>query len=139
QMASRARRRVRGVSSPPDADIRAQREVVAAFLTAARGGDFDALLRLLDPDVVVRGDLGTTSSVVRGAESAAKGAIEGARLTAAVQLVLVNGAPGHVSFSETGEPRAVVAFMVRRGKITEIDVLADPERLRQLDLGRASD
>jgi RNA polymerase sigma-70 factor (ECF subfamily) len=137
QMASRARRRVRGVSSPPDADIGAQQEVAAAFLAAARGGDFDALLRLLDSDVVVRGDLGTTATVVRGAKSAAKHAITGARLTAAVQVVLVNGAPGYVSFNENGEPRAVVAFTVRRGKITEINVLADPERLHQLGLANA--
>lgn len=134
QIASRARRRVQGVSSPPDADIGAQQEIVAAFLAAARGGDFDALLRVLDPDVVVRGDLGATASVVRGAEPAAKGAIEGARLTATARSVLVNGTPGYVSFNAQGAPRAVVAFTVRRGKITEINVLADPERLRQLGL-----
>jgi RNA polymerase sigma factor (sigma-70 family) len=134
QLASRARRRVHGASTPPDADISAQREVVAAFLAAARSGDFDALLRMLDPDVVVRADLGTTSQVARGAESAAKGAITGTRLSAAVQLVIVNGAPGIVSFNENGDPRSVVAFTVRRGKITEINVLADPDRLRHLDL-----
>lgn len=137
QIASRARRRVRGSSIPADADLGAQREVVVAFLAAAHDGDFDALLRVLDPDVVVRGDLGPTSSVLReGAEAAAKGAIEGARLTAATQLVLVNGAPGYVSFHDNGEPRAVLAFTVRHGKITEINLLADPERLRQLGLGR---
>jgi len=134
QMTSRARRRVRGVNTPADADLGAQREVVAAFLAAARGGDFDALLRLLDPDVVVHGDLGATSSISRGAESAAKGAVAGAQLTAAARLVLVNGAPGYVAFNQNGEPRAVVAFTVRRGTITDIQVLADPERLRQLDL-----
>jgi RNA polymerase sigma-70 factor (ECF subfamily) len=123
QIASRARRRVRGLSTPADADLGAQQEVVAAFLAAARGGDF-----------AVRGDLGVTSSVVRGAESAAKRAIEGARLTATAQLVLVNGAPGYVSFTENGEPRAVIAFTVNRGRVTEINVLADPERLRQLRL-----
>ena len=138
QMASRARRRVHGASTPSDANIVAQQEVVAAFLAAAHGGDFDALLRVLDPDVVVRADVGTTSRVVRGAESAAKGAIIGARLTAAAQLVIVNGAPGYVSFNENGEPRAVVAYTVRQGKITEINVLADPDRLRQLDLPGAN-
>jgi RNA polymerase sigma factor (sigma-70 family) len=131
QIASRARRRVRGSSTPADADLGAQQEVVAAFLAAARSGDFDALLRVLDPEVVVRGDLGPTSSVVRGgADSAAKGAIEGARLTATTQRVLVNGAPGYVSFDASGEPRAVLAFTVRHGKITEINLLADPDRLR---------
>jgi RNA polymerase sigma-70 factor (ECF subfamily) len=132
QIASRARRRVRGLSTPADADTGAQQEVVAAFLAAARGGDFDALLRMLDPDVVVRGDLGATSSVVRGAESAAKRAIEGAQLTATSQLALVNGAPGYISFNENGAPRAIIAFTVSRGRITEINVLADPERLRRL-------
>jgi RNA polymerase sigma factor (sigma-70 family) len=138
QMTSRARRRVRGVRTPADADLGAQQEVVTAFLAAARGGDFDALLRLLDPDVVVHGDLGATSSVVRGAASAAKGAIAGGQLTAAARLVLVNGAPGYVAFNQAGEPRAVVAFTVRSGKITEIHVLADPERLRQLGLANES-
>jgi RNA polymerase sigma factor (sigma-70 family) len=138
QMASRARRRVHGASTPPDADIGAQREVVAAFLAAARGGEFDALLRLLDPDVVVRADLGTTSTVVRGAQAAAKGAITGSRLTATAQLVVVNGAPGFVSFNQNGQPRSLVAFTVRRGRIIEIDVIADPDRLRQLDLSPPS-
>jgi RNA polymerase sigma factor (sigma-70 family) len=134
QMASRARRRVHGASTPADADLGAQQEIVAAFLAAARGGDFDALLRLLDPEVVVRADLGTTSSVVLGAESAAKGAIRGAQLTATGRLVIVNGGPGFVSYNESGEPRSVVAFTVRRGLVTQVHVLADPDRLRQLDL-----
>lgn len=134
QMASRARCRIRGASAPPDADIRAQREVVAAYLAAARGGDFGALLRILDPDVVVRSDLGTTSGVIRGAESAAKAALIGARLTAATQLVIVNGAPGVIAFNEQGEPRSIVAFTVRAKRITAITVFADPNRLRRLDL-----
>jgi RNA polymerase sigma factor (sigma-70 family) len=138
QLASRARRRVHGASAPPDADLGAQREVVAAFLAAARGGDFDALLRLLDPDVVVRADLGTTSTVVRGAEAAAKGAITGSKLTATAKFVTVNGAPGFVSFNKNGQPRSLVAFTVRRGRIVEVDVLADPDRLRQLDLSPPS-
>ena len=138
QMASRARRRVHGAATPPDADIGAQREVVAAFLAAARGGDFDALLRLLDPDVVVRADLGTTSTVVRGAEAAAKGAITGSKLTATAKFVTVNGAPGFVSFNKNGQPRSLVAFTVRRGRIVEVDVLGDPDRLRQLDLSLPS-
>jgi DNA-directed RNA polymerase specialized sigma24 family protein/ketosteroid isomerase-like protein len=138
QMASRARRRIQGASTPPDANIGAQREVVAAYLAAARGGDFDALLRMLDPDVVVRSDLGTTSGVIRGAESAAKAALIGARLTAAAQLVIVNGAPGVIAFNEKGEPRSVVAFTVRRRRITEITVFADPNRLHRLDLAGAT-
>ena len=139
QMVTRARRRVQGASAPPDADLGAQQEVVAAFLTAARAGDLEALLRVLDPDVVSRGDFGTKSRVVRGAESVARAALQGARPAAAVELVLVNGAPGCISFEENGAPRAVLAFTVRRGKIVEIDVLADPDRLRQLDLVRSND
>jgi RNA polymerase sigma factor (sigma-70 family) len=134
QLASRARRRVRGAASPPDADIGAQQEIAAAFLAAARGGDFAALVRLLDPDVVTRGDIGTTTRVVRGAEAVAKNAIVGAGLTAAAKLVLVNGTPGYVSFDASGKPRAVVALTIRSGKIVELDVLADPARLQQLGI-----
>jgi RNA polymerase sigma-70 factor (ECF subfamily) len=136
QMVARARRRVQGASTPPDTDIAAQQEVVAAFLAAARNRDFDALLRVLDPDVVSRGDFGAMSRVVRGAEAVAKGALGGAQRSATFELVMVNGAPGIVAFSQTGEPRSVVAFTIRRGRITEINVLADPERLGQLDLAR---
>jgi RNA polymerase sigma factor (sigma-70 family) len=138
QMASRARRRVRGASTPPDADIAAQQEVVAAFLAAARGGDFEALVRVLDPEVMVRSDQGATSRVARGVASVAEGAITGSRLSASVKLVMVNGAPGIVAFNENGEPRSVVAFTVRRGRITEIHVLADPDRLRRLELVAAA-
>jgi RNA polymerase sigma-70 factor (ECF subfamily) len=132
QMVSRARRRVQGAATPPDADLGAQREVVTAFLAAARGGDFDALVRLLDPEVVGRSDLGATARVLRGAEAVARGAIIGSQLSAAAQVVIVNGAPGVVAFNDDGTPRSVVAFTVRKGKITEINVLADPDRLRQL-------
>ena len=114
QMASRARRRVHGAATPPDADLGAQQEVVAAFLAATRGGDFEALLRMLDPEVVVRPisarRRGGPRRRVRGQGRAHRG-----RLTATVRLVLVNGAPGFVSFDENGEPRSVVAFTVRRG------------------------
>ena len=134
KLASRARHRVQGAAAPPDANIGAQRGVVAAFLRAARGGDLAALLRLLDPEVVVRRDFGTTSSEVRGADSLAKGVILGAQLAASVRLVTVNGAPGFVPFNENGEPLSVAAFTVRQGRITEIYVLADPDRLRQLDI-----
>jgi RNA polymerase sigma factor (sigma-70 family) len=139
QMASRARRRLRVLSSPPDADLVAQQEVAAAFLAAARGGDFEALLRLLDPDVVVRGALGAADAHYRGAESAAKNAITGAQLTAVARLARVNGAPGFVSFDAAGQLRAVVTLAIRGGRIAEIGVLADPERLRRLDLGSPRD
>jgi RNA polymerase sigma factor (sigma-70 family) len=134
QLASRARRRVQGATTPPDADFRAQREVVEAFVAAARGGDLDALLRVLDPDVVVRSDEGARSRVARGAVSLAKGAMIGARLAGTVRMVVVNGAPGFVTVDEKGAPHTVQAFTVRNGRITEICVLADPDRLRQLDL-----
>ena len=87
---------------------------------------------MLDPDVAVRSDIGATSGVIRGAESVAKAALIGARLTAAAQFVIVNGAPGVIAFNEKGEPRSIVAFAVRKGRIAEITVFADPGRLRQL-------
>ena len=138
QLASRARRRVQGAAPVPDADLTRQREAVDAFLAAARGGDFDALLTVLDPDVVQRVDSGAVpagaSRVVRGAEVVAKGALAASRRDATVRLVLVNGTVGVVAFDPSGQPITVVGFTVRRGKIVEMDVLADPERLRQLDL-----
>jgi RNA polymerase sigma-70 factor, ECF subfamily len=141
QLASRARRRVQGVAPVPDADLTGQREVVDAFLAASRRGDFDALLAVLDPDVVLRGDRGAAapgaSRVVRGAQNVAKGALAGSRRATAERSeipVLVNGAAGVVVFAG-GEPLSVVGFTVTRGKIVEINVLADPERLRQLNLG----
>jgi RNA polymerase sigma factor (sigma-70 family) len=134
QLASRARRRVRGATVVPDADLTRQREVVDAFLAASRGGDFDALLAVLDPDVVVRIDYGTVpagaSREVRGALTVAKeflGRAQGA------QPALVNGAAGAVATSG-GRLFAVLGFTVRSGKIVEIDVVADPARLRQIDL-----
>jgi RNA polymerase sigma factor (sigma-70 family) len=142
QLASRARRRVRGAATVPDADLTHQREVVDAFLAAARGGDFDALLAVLDPDVVLRADRGAVppgaSRVVRGARAVAEGALTGARLGRFAQPALVNGAAGVVVF-ERGRPFSVVGFTVVRGKIVEIDVLADPARLRQLDLAVLND
>jgi RNA polymerase sigma-70 factor (ECF subfamily) len=136
QLASRARRRVRGAAPVPDADIARQREVVDAFLAAARGGDFDALLQVLDPDVVIRVDAGTTSRTreVRGARAVAEQALlfrtAGAPFA---RPALVNGAAGFVVIPRD-RPVAVVGFTVTSGRIVEIDVLADPARLRQLDL-----
>jgi RNA polymerase sigma-70 factor (ECF subfamily) len=132
QLASRARRRVRGASAD-DAALATQREVANAFLVAARGGDLEGLVRLLDPDVVVRGDLGAAGTTIRrGAEDAAKGAIAGASATASVRLATIGGAPGYVSFDASGAARALVRFAIAGGRIVEIRVLADPERLRAL-------
>ncbi|BDG02008.1 RNA polymerase sigma factor SigJ [Anaeromyxobacter oryzae] len=138
QLASRARRRVRGAAPSPDPDLSRQREIVDAFLAAARGGDFDALLRILDPDVVLRADRGPAAPggtiVIRGARAAAHQSIHAARAASETRAALVNGAAGLVSFDEEGQPFSVLGFTVAHGKIVEIDVLADPERLRALDL-----
>ena len=137
QLASRARRRVRGAAPAPDPDLAAQWEVVEAFLAAARNGDFEALVAVLDPDVVLRADGGPTglSRHVQGAEAVAGQAVLWARVDLVMQRALVNGAAGMVSFLH-GRPFAVAAVTVRNGKIAEIDFLADPERLDQLELTR---
>ena len=131
QLASRARRRIRGTT--PDADLSAQREVVDAFFAAARDGDFDALVAVLDPDVVLRADLGAGSREVRGAALVARQAQGYSRLGLLVRPALVNGVAGAVSTLD-GEPFSVGGFTVRDGRIVAIDILADPERLRHLDL-----
>jgi RNA polymerase sigma factor (sigma-70 family) len=135
QLASRARRRVQGERTVPDADLATQREVVDAFLAAAREGDFEALLEVLDPDVVVRADFGPLggSSEVRGAENVARQALTYSRLGLVMRPALINGAVGAVSMRD-GEPFSVGGVTVRGGKIVEMDFLADPERLRRLDL-----
>jgi RNA polymerase sigma factor (sigma-70 family) len=135
QLASRARRRVQGENTVPDADVDTQREVVDAFLAAARDGDFEALLAVLDPDVVLRRDVAPLggSGEVRGARAVAGQALAYSRLAALIQPALVNGAVGGVAILD-GEPFAVGAFTVRGRKIVAMDILADPERLRQLDL-----
>ena len=135
QLASRARRRVQGENPVPDADLDAQREVVAAFLAAAREGDFEALVAVLDPDVVLRADLGAAGGLreVRGAEAVAGQAFSYSRIGLLVQPALVNGAAGAVS-ARDGEPFSVGGFTVRGGKIVAIDMLADAARLRRLDL-----
>jgi RNA polymerase sigma factor (sigma-70 family) len=140
QLASRARRRVRGATDVPDADVTRQREVVDAFLAAAREGDFDALVAVLDPDVVLRSDGGVVraglSREVRGAAAVAGQALTFSKFVQSTRAraALVNGAAGVVSWSPDGQPFSVMGFTVRGGKIVEIDILADPERLRQLDL-----
>jgi RNA polymerase sigma factor (sigma-70 family) len=139
QLASRARRRVQGAAMAPDTDLTRNREVVDAFLAASRGGDFDALLAVLDPDVVLRADpaamLAGASREVRGAPAVA-GTFSGRARFA--QPALVNGAVGAV-WAPGGRPRVVFGFTITRGKIVEIDLLADPERLRQLNLAVLSD
>jgi len=136
QLASRARRRVQGEHPLPDADLDAQREVVDAFLAASRDGDFDALVAVLDPDVVLRADMGSLaggSREVRGAEVVARQSLGYSRMGLQVRRALVNGVPGAVT-TRDGELFSVGALTVRGGRITEIDILADPERLRRLDL-----
>jgi len=135
QLASRARRRVRGTAPVPDADLTAQWEVVDAFLGAARDGDFAALVAVLDPDVVLRADSGVAglSRAVRGAETVASQALMWSRVDLTMQRALVNGVAGLVA-TRNGRPFSVGAFTVRGGKIVAIDILGDPERLAQLDL-----
>ena len=138
QLASRARRRVQGATTSPDTDRTRQREVVDAFVAAARGGHFDALLAVLDPDVVLWADRGAAHpgalTVIRGAQAVAKAALGVGRVDLIVQPALVNGAAGIVSWRPDGQPFSVMAFTVTHGKIVEIDVLTDPERLRRLNL-----
>jgi RNA polymerase sigma factor (sigma-70 family) len=135
KLASRARLRVQGESTIPDADLETQRKVVDAFLAAARDGDFEALLEVLDSDVVLRRDVAPLggSGEVRGARAVAGQALAYSRFGALMQPALVNGAAGAVAIRD-GEPFAVGAITVRGGKIVEIDILADPERLSRLDL-----
>ena len=136
QLASRARRRVQGAATP-DVDLARQREVVDAFFAAARGGDFDALVAVLDPDVVLRSDGGVSrpsvSVVVQGAEAVAGRALTFSRLSPFVRPALVNGVAG-VVVAPGDRPVSIMAFTVRGGRIVEIHSLSDPERLRDLEL-----
>ncbi len=138
QLASRARRRVRGADVPAtDRDLARQREVVDAFFAAAHRGDFDGLIAVLDPDVVLHSDGGTAhpdaSMVLRGAAEVARRTLAIASPAAPKHPVLVNGAAG-VLVTVAGQPVALMGFTVSLGKITEIDAIADPGRLRRLDL-----
>jgi RNA polymerase sigma factor (sigma-70 family) len=136
QLASRARRRVRGANPIPDADLTAQWEVVEAFIAAARDGDFDALVAVLDPEVVLRSDGGPLtglSQYVRGAEAVAGQALLWSRVDLTMRRALVNGAAGMVTFLR-GEPFSICAVTVKDGKLAEMDFLVDPERIAQLDL-----
>jgi RNA polymerase sigma factor (sigma-70 family) len=140
QLASRARRRVRGAEPLSRQDLAGHRRVVDAFLAASRAGDFDSLLAVLDPDVVVRADYGPgragVSGVTRGARAVAAQALTFRGLAPGARSVLVNGAPGFV-VSTNGRPYAVLGITVRADRITRIDILADPARLARLDLTAA--
>jgi RNA polymerase sigma factor (sigma-70 family) len=140
-LASRARRRILTTATLPDSDLPRHREVADAFLTAARAGDFEALLAVLDPNVILRVDDGLMSRAsdqIRGARNVARNALAFSRLARYARPALVNGAPGLVT-SRSGRPLSVLAFTIRDGHIVEIDVLADPSRLHQLDLAAFGD
>jgi len=137
QLASRARRRVRSRAPNANRDVRQQRRVVDAFMVAAREGDFERLVAVLDPDIVLRADGGAltgASRIVRGASTVAAQAATFSRLGLSNQLVLVNGHLGFVSRRPDGRLFAVLGFTIAGGKVVEIDILADPERLSRLDL-----
>jgi RNA polymerase sigma-70 factor (ECF subfamily) len=142
QLASRARRRVQGEAPRPNPDLARQREVVDAFFAAARDGDFEALVAVLHPDVVLRSDGGTkrpaATAVVHGARAVAERAMTFARLSPYVRPALINGAAG-VVVAPQGRVFSVLGFTVADGRIVAIDALADPERLDQLDLTMLDD
>ena len=132
QLASRARRRVRG-GAAPDPDLVRQREVVEAFIAALRGGDFEGLLAVLDPDLVVRADMSGAPTEVRGAAVWAKGAVAYGHLARLTQPALVNGAIG-VVVAPQGRLVRALRFTIANGKITEIDIIGNPARLGELDV-----
>ena len=137
QLASRARRRVQGQAPTSDADLRKQRRVVDAFLAAARDGDFEALVAVLDPAIVLRADGGAVkgmSRLVRGAQAVAAQAATFSKLGLSNQVVLVNGNIGVVSRLPDGRLLSVIGFTIADGKVVEMDILADPDRLSRLDL-----
>jgi RNA polymerase sigma-70 factor (ECF subfamily) len=137
QLASRARRRVQGQTPTSDADLRSQRRVVDAFLAAAERGDFEALVAVLDPEIVLRADGGAAkgmSRLVRGAQAVAAQAEAFSKLGLSSQVVLVNGNIGVVSRFTDGRVLSVIGFTIAGGKVVEMDILADPNRLARLDL-----
>lgn len=142
QLASRARRRVQDAGPAPDRDVARQRKVVEAFVAASRGGDFEALVALLDPDITLRVDGGVLarnlSKVVQGAKSVAGQALMYRRFAPLARLVLVNGTVGTLTAPE-GEARSVMSFTVVDGRVVRIDILADPERLALVDLSCLGD
>jgi RNA polymerase sigma factor (sigma-70 family) len=133
QLASRARRRIRGAALAPNVDMKQQRKVVDAFFSAVQGGDFEALIAVLDPEVVVRSDSGTLREL-RGARIAAEGALMFSHMAELIQPVLVNGIAGIVSRLPSGQVFAVMAFTVKGERIAEIDVIRNPVHLKRLDM-----
>src|SRR5918994_148021 len=135
QLASRGRRRIRAADTTPDADAPAHQEVVEAFLAAARDGDFEALVAVLDPDIVERVDTGSGTIVeVRGAQNVARRAMAASQRDGlVVRPALINGAAGWVSLLD-GELYAIAALMLQNGRITTMDILLDPARLARLEL-----
>ncbi len=134
QLASRARRRVKGADIPiPDPDLARQREVVDAFFSAARGGDFEALVALLDPDIVMRADFGSKNPRVPRVYHGVEAVVKNARAipNSILHPVLINGAAG-VVVTVKGRPFSVLAFTIVEGKIVEIDAIADPERVARI-------
>jgi RNA polymerase sigma factor (sigma-70 family) len=134
QFASRARRRVRGAQTP-NVDLRQQRMVISAFFAAVRDGNFEGLLAVLDPDIVVRTDYGPAREL-RGARAAAEGALVFSRATQSVQPILINGVAGIASWLPDGRLFALMCFTVRGTQIAGIDVIRAPGRLAKLDLSR---
>ncbi|HWW96038.1 MAG TPA: RNA polymerase sigma factor SigJ [Vicinamibacteria bacterium] len=137
QLASRARRRVQSQTPTPDADLRKQRRVVDAFLAAAQNGDFEALVAVLDPAIVLRADGGAVkgmSRLVRGAQAVGAQAVTFSKLGLSNQVVLVNGNIGVVSRLPDGRLLSVIGFTIADGKVVEMDIMADPDRLSRLDL-----
>ena len=137
QLASRARRRVQGQAPTSNADLRNQRRVVDAFLAAVQNGDFEALVAVLDPAIVLRADGGAVkgmSRLVRGAQAVVAQAAAFSKLGLSSQVVLVNGNIGVVSRLPDGRLLSVIGFTIAGGKVVEMDILADPDRLNRLDL-----
>jgi RNA polymerase sigma factor (sigma-70 family) len=137
QLASRARRQVRGQAPTSDADLRTQRRIVDAFLAAVQNGDFEALIAVLDPDIVLRADGGAVkglSRLVRGAQAVMAQAAAFSKIALSNQVVLVNGNIGLVCRLPDGRLFSVIGFTIAGGKVVEMDILADPDRLSRLDL-----
>jgi hypothetical protein len=137
QLASRARRQVRGQALTSDADLRTQRRVVDAFLAAVQNGDFEALVAVLDPDIVLRADGGSVkglSRLVRGAQAVMGQAAAFSKFALSNQVVLVNGDIGLVCRLPDGHLFSVIGFTIAGGKVVEMNILADPDRVSRLDL-----
>jgi RNA polymerase sigma-70 factor (ECF subfamily) len=141
QLASRARRQVQDQAPSPDANLRNQRRVVDAFLAAARDGNFEALVAVLDPAIVLRADGGALrgmSRVVRGAREVAARAAMFSKLDLSTQVVLVNGNIGAMSRLPDGRLLSVIGFTIASGRVVEMNILADPDRLKRLDLSNVA-